>query len=81
MANYADAAFHWHDQPLPKGVTYSAYVHQGVEVLIVTVLLSAFVLAELFQQVPAVTTRRVLRFLALGWIAQNLFLLVRISRF
>jgi hypothetical protein len=61
-------------------VTYSAFVHEGVEMLIVTVLLSAIVLAWVFNQSAPVAGRRALKLLGGLWIAQNLFLLGSTAR-
>ncbi len=79
IANIADALFLWSGQALPAGVTYSGYVHHGVNSLIVTVILSAFVLTTIFQQALNVTRHRELKALALVWIAQNLFLLLSVA--
>ena len=77
-ANAADALFLWTGRTLPGGVTYSQYVHHGVNSLIATVLLSAFLLTAIFQQAPGVAQRRGLKALALGWIAQNFFLVLSV---
>ena len=77
-ANVADAIFLWGGLKLPAGVTYSEYVHNGVDTLTVTVLLSAVVLAGIFQQQLNVAARRELKALGLIWIAQNLFVLVSV---
>jgi len=78
LANVADAIFLWGGMKLPAGVTYSGYVHNGVDTLTVTVLLSAVVLAGLFQQQLNVAARRELKALGFLWIAQNLFVLVSV---
>ncbi len=79
VANVADAVFLWSGQALPAGVDYKNYVHEGVNALIVTVLLSAFVLATIFQQATGVVERRELKFLAYCWVAQNLFLIFSVA--
>jgi hypothetical protein len=79
VANVADALFLWSGRKLPAGVTYSGFVHSGVNTLVVTVLLSALVLTSLFQQTLAVARRRSLKMLGGAWIAQNLFLLASVS--
>ncbi len=75
VANVADALFLWHGSPMPSGVEFKGYVHQGFATLIFTVLLTAVVLTAIFQQQVAVAGRRFLQVLALVWIAQNIFLL------
>jgi len=79
VANLADALFLWTGQALPKGVTYSGFVHSGTNALTWTVLLSAIVLTVIFQQALQVVQRRELKGLALFWIAQNLFLLLSVA--
>jgi hypothetical protein len=74
-ANVADAMFLWSGAALPAGVDYKSYVHDGVDTLICTIILTAIVLTAIFQQELAVSKNRVLKALALIWIAQNLFLL------
>jgi hypothetical protein len=79
VANVADATFLWYRHSLPAGVSYHDYVHEGVNALIVTVILSAIVLAGIFQQVPAVANRRELKLLSYMWILQNLFLMISVA--
>jgi hypothetical protein len=74
--NTIDAIYLWVHATLPGGVSYSEFVHNGVFQLVVAVLLSALLLAGLFQQASVVTGDRPLRSMALFWIAQNLVLLV-----
>jgi hypothetical protein len=78
VANVADVVFLWGNGKLPAGVTYSGYVHSGVNTLTFTVLLSAVVLAGIFQQQLDVAGRRGLKVLGLLWIGQNLLVLVSV---
>jgi hypothetical protein len=79
VANLADVLFLWSGRALPAGVTYSSFVHSGVNSLTATVVLSAIVLTSIFQQTLAVAGRRYLKILAGLWIAQNLFLLLSVG--
>jgi len=79
VANIADALFLWSAQALPADVSFKAYVHEGVNALIITVILSAIVLTAIFQQALNVVERRELKILAYAWIAQNLFLIFSVS--
>jgi hypothetical protein len=79
VANLADALFLWTGRNLPAGVTYSGYVHNGVNALTITVILSAVVLTFIFQQSLKVSGRRELKALAICWVAQNLFLLLSVA--
>lgn len=76
LTNSLDVVYLWMSQSLPEGVSYSAYVHKGVYSLIVAVVLSAVILALIFQQERAAVQSRWLKGLALFWIAQNLFLVL-----
>jgi hypothetical protein len=75
VANIADALFLWSGAPLPAGVEYKAYVHEGFDTLIFTVILTALVLTAMFQQPLAVARSGPLKALALIWVAQNVFLI------
>jgi hypothetical protein len=80
VANAADALFLWTGtRSLPPGVTYRSYVHNGVNALTLTVILSALILTFIFQQALQVAGRRELKALAVLWIAQNLFLLLSVA--
>jgi hypothetical protein len=70
-ANTIDVFYLWTNGKVPPGVSYSDYVHQGVNSLIAAVLLSAVVLIVIFQQVPGVTRSKAMKALSLVWIAQN----------
>ena len=84
-ANTADALYLWTGGALPEGVTYSKFVHQGVYSLIAAVVLSAVLIALIFQQVPAIRSAPAVRSLGLFWIAQNVVLitgvLLRLQRY
>lgn len=75
VANIADALFLWSGAPLPASVEYKAYVHEGFDTLIFTVILTALVLTAMFQQTLGVARSKPLKVLALLWIAQNVFLI------
>ncbi len=79
VANLADALFLWTGQPLPAGVDYHSYVHEGVNTLITTVILSAIILTGIFQQSPEVARNPWLKRLGYAWIAQNVFLIISVG--
>lgn len=79
VANLADAIYLWGGRIPAGGNDYKEYVHQGVEWLIATVILTAIVLTAIFQQPLAVAQRRELKLLALLWIAQNVFLICSVA--
>lgn len=73
--NTIDTCYLWLHAQLPNGVTHSAFVHSGVYSLTFAALLSAVVLATMFQQSTEITRARGIKGLALAWIAQNLVLI------
>jgi len=75
FVNTIDAVYLWWHGTLPAGVSASQYVHEGVNSLIAVTLLSAVVLAGLFQQGQEIARHRALKRLAFLWIAQNFVLI------
>lgn len=75
LINTIDVFYLWRNAGLPRGVSYSQFVHEGVFSLIVAVLLSGLVITVIFQQASTVKRGRFLRACALLWVAQNLVLI------
>lgn len=72
VVNTIDVFYLWtHAQLLPTRVSYSQFVHEGVNSLIGAALLSAVVIAVIFQQAAGVSESRALKRLGYVWIAQN----------
>lgn len=78
VENTTDALYLWNHFALPQGVSFSSYVHEGVNSLIVAVLLSAVVLAFVFQQATVISATRWLKLLGLLWIVQNMILIASV---
>ncbi len=78
IANTIDAIYLWFDGKVPKGVSHSEFVHQGVWALTFAVLLAAAVLTAIFQQADEIARSRPLRVLAHIWIVQNLALVASV---
>ena len=75
MVNTIDAVYLWHSRHIPAGVNPTQFVHEGVWSLIAAVVLSAVVIAGLFQQDERVSSARILKNLATVWIVQNFVLI------
>ncbi len=76
--NTIDVIYLWRQESraaLPGNVSFSAFVHHGVYSLTFAVMLSAVVIAIVFQQEPTISRHRILKALAGLWIAQNLVLI------
>ena len=75
VVNTIDALYLWTHAKLPNRVSYSHFVHDGVNSLIGAALLSAAVIAMIFQQAGVVSGSRALKRLGYVWIAQNIVLI------
>ena len=72
--------FYWiNKKSLPEGVTFSAYLHQGVETLVVSILLAIGIILYYFRGNLNFYARnqQLIRFTNL-WIAQNILLILNI---
>ncbi len=72
--NTIDVVYLWSRASLPAGVNPSDFLHEGVQSLILAVLLSAAILVVLFQQRLAEGSRA-LQILATAWVLQNLLVI------
>ena len=80
LVNTLDAIFLWGHSKLPDGVSASAFLHAGVNNLITAVVLSALVIAGMFQQEERVSRNRWLKRLSHLWVIQNLLLIGGVLR-
>lgn len=78
--NTLDAVYLWSSSTLPSGVNLSEFLHQGVSSLMIAVVLSAIVIAGMFQQEDAVANRPWLKRLAHLWVLQNFVLIAGVLR-
>lgn len=76
FVNGVDLLFQFGDGTLPEGVTYTSYVHQGVGMLLVNVLLAMLLVLFFFRgRVNFDKGYNTMRILAILWLAQNVFML------
>lgn len=77
VVNGLDAAFIFGGKGnLPEGVTYTTYVHQGVGMLIASIIIAMLIILYFFRgRMNFFTKNKSLRNLALLWIVQNALLL------
>ena len=78
LVNTIDAAYLWRSGKMPAGVNHTEFVHQGVWSLIAAVVLSAFIIAGMFQQEDRVVAGRGLKSLAHLWVVQNFILIASV---
>lgn len=80
LLNGVDIAFLAGDQRLPEGVTFTGYLHQGVGMLIFSILCAMLIILYYFRGRLNFDGRYpVLRMLAIAWIVQNVFMLFSTS--
>ncbi len=75
LSTMTDVVYLWLSHELPEGVSHSQYLHKGVYALILTTLLSAFIMGTLTQHSDKVRKNLWIRGLALAWMVQNLILI------
>ena len=80
MVNTLDAIFLWAQSTPPAGINASEFLHSGVNNLIIAVILSAAIIAGMFQQSDAIASNRWLKALAHLWGLQNFVLLAGVLR-
>ena len=73
--NTIDVLYLWRAGGISENVNAYEFIHEGTNSLITATVLSALVLAAIFQQSPEVSRGRGLRVLSYAWIVQNLVLL------
>jgi hypothetical protein len=78
VANTIDAVYLWRSRVLPADVNPSDYLHAGVWSLILAVVLSAGLLAAMFQQQEDISDAPLLKALGLVWVTQNLALIASV---
>lgn len=76
FVNGVDLLFQFGDQKLPEGITLTSYVHQGVGLLIVNVLLAMSLVLFFFRgRLNFNKSYGTLRILAVLWLFQNVLML------
>lgn len=76
FVNGVDLLFQFGDHVLPQGVTYTSYVHEGVGMLIVNVLLAMLLVLFFFRgRINFDKGYSTMRILAILWLAQNILML------
>jgi hypothetical protein len=76
LQNLSDACYLWGGTALPASMSYADYAHRGAYPLIATALLAAGFVLVWFRPGSPVQQDRWCRLLVLGWLVQNLVLLI-----
>jgi len=63
------------NQQLPKGISYSDFIHQGVGMLILSIVLAISIILYFFRKELNFINNKWLNLLAYTWIGQNLFMI------
>lgn len=76
FVNGVDVLFQFGDHTMPEGVTYTSYVHEGVGLLIVNVLLAMLLVLFFFRgRLNYNKSYNAIKILAIIWLAQNVLML------
>lgn len=75
VVNTLDGLYLWQHATLPIGINRSDLVHSGVNATVVAVILSAILIANIFQQEDRTADRRWLRWFSNFWVLQNVALI------
>jgi hypothetical protein len=75
--NALDINYLYLSHKLPDGITNSQFVHNGVNTIILSILLGASIMCYLFRDdINFESSGKVLKMLAYAWIAQNVFMVI-----
>ena len=75
--NLLDIRFLFIDHTLPKGVTYSQFVHQGTGMLIISILTAITIILFYFRGALNFSEKsKTIKLLACIWIVQNAFMII-----
>lgn len=77
VVNGLDINFLFLDHQLPKGITHSQFVHQGINMLITSIIIAVLIILFYFRGgINFLQKSKTIKFLAYCWIAQNVFMLI-----
>jgi hypothetical protein len=77
IVNMLDVQYLYVNSALPEGVSHSGYVHQGVELLILSIIIAIAIILFVFRgNMNFYSKNKTLRVLAALWILQNMFMVV-----
>lgn len=75
--NVLDLNFMWIGKKFPDGLTYSAFVHQGTELLIISIIIAILIILFYFRgSLNFHSSNKYLKVLAYLWIFQNSFMII-----
>jgi len=79
IVNLLDINFVFISKVLPDGLTYSQVIHQGVGMLVVSILISIVIVLFYFRgEMNFYSKNKVFKMLAYLWLIQNMFMLVSV---
>jgi hypothetical protein len=79
LVNLLDFNFIFFNNKLPEGVTFAQFLHQGVGMLIVSIIISIIIVLFYFRgSLNFIEKSKVLKYLAYLWILQNIFMLISV---
>lgn len=79
VVNFGDFNFIFFSKTLPENITFATFLHQGVGMLIVSILISIAIILFYFRgQMNFYSKSKTFKILAYIWILQNMFLLISV---
>ncbi|PBQ34347.1 hypothetical protein CNR22_22070 [Sphingobacteriaceae bacterium] len=76
ILNSGDVNTIWFHKALPKGISHSDFVHDGVNMIVLSILIATALIMFLFRKnFQAIRNSKLLRFMVYAWIFQNLIML------
>jgi hypothetical protein len=76
ILNFGDITSIWFKSALPKGINHSDFVHNGVGMIILSILIATSLLMFLFRKdYNSIKNSKILKALILIWVIQNLVML------
>ncbi|MCW3102020.1 MAG: hypothetical protein JWO09_460 [Bacteroidetes bacterium] len=77
LVNMLDLNYLWGDGTLPKGMSYSVFVHQGTGLLILSIIIAILIIMFYFRgRVNFYEKNKTIKMLAYAWIIQNAFMII-----
>lgn len=77
VVNLLDVQYVYISKVLPEGLSHSEYVHQGIELLIISIIIAIAIILFVFRgKMNFYSKSKALRLLATLWIIQNMFMIV-----
>lgn len=77
LLNYGDVSTLWFNQALPHGMSHSDFVHNGVGMLILSIVIATTIILYLFRKnYTGLKGKSLIKALVYAWVLQNILMLI-----